>query len=587
MKRKFTLLAMVLLAALTGRVNAQIVFQVLEPANISGTYGFTNPTDWSLPLLPPANARMALGVLVDDGTVGDSLGCNDLVNGAALSGKIAFIYRGECNFSLKVKKAQDAGAIGAIIINNQPGIINMTAGAEGPSITIPTMCIEMETGARLRAALLNGTLKVFMGNKTGYYRNDVGTKPGDIIRPENFAMPKNLIQNVADYPVHVGGWVRNIGNGAQNNVTLRATITKNGAVLYNKSGVGGNLTSGDSAEVLLDDFILPDNNLAEYVLTYRVTADSVDQDSTDNIIKQSFFVSESVLSKSRFNFTTNEPVTTTFNKLAASGGNDNNKIRWGILFEAKSGSRMRASSIKFSAATLANSGISLAGKNVSAKIFEWNDLNGDGFGMTDDEIQELPGTGFFTFATDSQQKTIEVFFDGLSGPTPVDLADDKFYIAALEYEDPAVAVYFGTDQELNYFQTRNAYGHRVNPLLNTNAGETSWNEFAMGTILALSVQFVNNTFDIEESAANLNLSVFPNPASDLVNIRFGTALSKSKVQVDVLDLAGRSILNKQYNITDAQNLVGLNTAGLANGSYFIRVGVNGQTVKSMPLVIAK
>ena len=46
-----------------------------------------------------------------------------------LAGKIALIERGSCTFALKVKNAQLAGAIGAIIQNNQAGLPPMQVEA--------------------------------------------------------------------------------------------------------------------------------------------------------------------------------------------------------------------------------------------------------------------------------------------------------------------------------------------------------------------------------------------------------------------------------------------------------------------------
>ena len=43
-------------------------------------------------------------------------GCNPLINN--LTGKIAVIYRNTCEFGAKALNAQNAGAIGVIIIKN-------------------------------------------------------------------------------------------------------------------------------------------------------------------------------------------------------------------------------------------------------------------------------------------------------------------------------------------------------------------------------------------------------------------------------------------------------------------------------------
>ena len=96
-------------------------------------------------------------VLVTDGiSVPTSLGCNALTNGSAVSGKIALVRRGSCNFSVKVANAQAAGAIAVIVMNNVAGPPAAMGGADA-TITIPSVMISREDGNLLEAALAAGT----------------------------------------------------------------------------------------------------------------------------------------------------------------------------------------------------------------------------------------------------------------------------------------------------------------------------------------------------------------------------------------------------------------------------------------------
>jgi hypothetical protein len=74
-----------------------------------------------------------------------------------LNGKIALIRRGLCPFVLKVKAAQNAGAIGVIMMNNVAGT-PVAMGGDDPTITIPSIMISMEDGDALEAAVLAGTV---------------------------------------------------------------------------------------------------------------------------------------------------------------------------------------------------------------------------------------------------------------------------------------------------------------------------------------------------------------------------------------------------------------------------------------------
>lgn len=76
-----------------------------------------------------------------------------------VSGKIAVIDRGLCNFSNKVQNAQTAGAIAAIIVNNAPGHTAPNISATAQGITIPVLTLSLEDGQKLKAHLLEGSVQ--------------------------------------------------------------------------------------------------------------------------------------------------------------------------------------------------------------------------------------------------------------------------------------------------------------------------------------------------------------------------------------------------------------------------------------------
>ncbi len=122
-----------------------------SPASLHGDFhavkaGF-GPEDFNL------NGNL---VLVNDGSSTPLLGCANLTNAAALNGKIAVIQRGDCTFVEKVKKAQNAGAKGVIMINNIDGFPIVMGGTDA-SITIPSLMISKEDGQILIDALNNNT----------------------------------------------------------------------------------------------------------------------------------------------------------------------------------------------------------------------------------------------------------------------------------------------------------------------------------------------------------------------------------------------------------------------------------------------
>jgi hypothetical protein len=90
---------------------------------------------------------------VDGPTTTD--GCSPYANANAVAGKIAVVDRGTCLFVVKARRAQDAGAVALLVINNVEGSITM-AGND-PAITIPIVSVSLADGTAIKAELARPT----------------------------------------------------------------------------------------------------------------------------------------------------------------------------------------------------------------------------------------------------------------------------------------------------------------------------------------------------------------------------------------------------------------------------------------------
>jgi len=144
-----------LLLSATHTAVAQVgSFNVSAPDSVAGSYNYIALTanGWGI----PATGVCADLALMQD-SAGTNLGCNP--NVTDLTGKIAVVFRGTCGFSVKVYAAQNAGAIGILIVNTTaPAPGGLLAGAEGPLINIPVAMISNADGIKLRTALLAGAM---------------------------------------------------------------------------------------------------------------------------------------------------------------------------------------------------------------------------------------------------------------------------------------------------------------------------------------------------------------------------------------------------------------------------------------------
>lgn len=101
---------------------------------------------------PPTEGTKSIVRLGDPGSV-EGMACTD--DGGIevdLTGSMVLIDRGVCAFHEKAANAQAAGAVGVVLANNEPGVINPTVEGD-PAVTIPVVAIQQGAGANLNSAI--------------------------------------------------------------------------------------------------------------------------------------------------------------------------------------------------------------------------------------------------------------------------------------------------------------------------------------------------------------------------------------------------------------------------------------------------
>lgn len=105
---------------------------------------------------PPLTEDAVSGELmpVIDQPDGTGIACTPLSaqNAAAVQGNIALVDRGTCNFVIKARIVQNAGASGMVVAENAPGPVTPLGGTDD-TITIPAVRIGYEAGLALKEVL--------------------------------------------------------------------------------------------------------------------------------------------------------------------------------------------------------------------------------------------------------------------------------------------------------------------------------------------------------------------------------------------------------------------------------------------------
>ena len=143
-------------SAAPGRLGPKPVLRVNSPGSIAADY------EVGLAGFGPQGNFNVTGnlVLAMDGSLpplnSPTNACEPLTNGAQVAGNIALVDRGTCPFVIKVKNAQNAGAIAVVVADTMPGCPPLGMSGVDPTITIPTFRITTDDAATIKSQLASG-----------------------------------------------------------------------------------------------------------------------------------------------------------------------------------------------------------------------------------------------------------------------------------------------------------------------------------------------------------------------------------------------------------------------------------------------
>lgn len=559
MMKKYLLTTMVLLA---GLMNAQVSLIIEQPSNLAGPLNFTYADNWGANWLTTTiTSEVVFG---KDATAGDSLGCFLYVNDAEVNGKIAIVYRGDCEFSAKALRAQDAGAIALIVINNIPGNpIAMGGGAAAAQITIPVAMISQEDGAALRNIILGGQLVVFLGNKTGLFANDLSISKADVVTANSFTTPISLIQNQGEFQIPLGSWVFNRGNQAQDNVRLSAEIKKGNDVLYNNiSDNGISIAPGDSLYVTLPVYNPSTIEQGFYTITYVASAESADDFAGDNQVIRNFHISTNTYSKNRID-ENGVPLETSGLRPA-----DGAEYTWCISLQSSSANGLKARGMTFS--TVTTTDVSLIGKTVRLQLIKWDDDISSAF--TFNVLEDLT-EAFYDYSEDSQGEFVTVDFD-----SEIALENDQKYLACASVFDEDV--FISIDNELDYRGNDGFYTLPPFPLRSS-----AWfaGGFGLENVPALILNISNATSIADVNNAK-KINIYPNPSQGLINIPL-KGFATGQVAVEVFNTQGQLVMREQAQMNN--QTLQFDASHLSNGLYQFALTFSDGSRSALPVLISK
>ena len=531
-------------------------------------------------------------VLADDG-IGDTPdACDTLINGADVDGKIVLIDRGECEFGDKCSNAEKAGAIAVIVFNNEPddGTFSMGAGVNGGSVNIPCVMLSYEDGQLIKAAMANGPVNISIGAIS--VTNFVGISEKDVSNFVLGAMPVSQIELLTT-PFTPAATIRNLSTDS---LVTGASLSCNIDFTPAGSDAPTNVYNGSDTLASVDTFTvvaLPDYTPTEgagtYDITYLVDNDSTEENFLDDEIVTSFAATDSIYSKSRWDFENNRPLLTGGTVITVAGGGE---VEFLMGIRVPNGVGFMFDKVSFYAQTGGNNPTPLEDIDpgqFGASVYEWVDANGDnlvannevthvGFGVADGYDDPTSTSNFFN---------IQIFDINTSGKGyPIPDVDKQYFIGANYRGD--LEVFFGFDLDFDHdFLMENTISTHLDfpfwqgSTYNTDQISLNFDEIgglqnpdstlmrgaiSMGVTM---VPFVSNVGEINPEIGSFE--VYPNPVSDYVNVEAQLAKNYKTIDYTIVNSNGVVVSTVTRDIQGTVDNANLDVSDLPAGQYFLHL----------------
>ncbi|MEZ4949638.1 MAG: PA domain-containing protein [Saprospiraceae bacterium] len=529
--------------AMFGQINDlspyPIDFVIQAPSSIAGSYPYgtqvSTDGEWGPRLDQTVVGDVAWGFTA----AGDSLGCEPVVTD--LTGKMAIIRRGVCNFSLKVYNAQAAGAVGCIILNHYDDpandsetVVGMLGGDSLTAVTIPAVFASRATGEAIVPQVDAGTTVTAAFELNNMY-NQVG--------PYSYHTPVDQIITLDEISVNIF----NSDDTNAQDVTAKVEIE-------DPSGAMTTLTFTGLVDPQKDTLFAFDDYTPSMIGTYTMTFSN---DYSDDTLIQNFIITD-------YTFGVDDGDID-----GSLSPGDQGFIDDGRRYDMGSSYVMgpnggTATHMTFG---LGNPADLYTGNSTSdlfsLVIYDMDPNNTGTISGQADSYDDFTVVGFGGYSLTGNEQENELITVQLFDPVPLEA--NKVYLAVVSYD--------GEASNLNIAPRYTSAGATNYPLFGSTVftdrlymgGWTSGNNAVIRMHMLGFMSDLNELPLLDDNQVTL----FPNPASTIMNLELALE-NQVDVNLYITDFDGKLVRQEQLDNVK-EGIFDINVTNLSNGTYFLTV----------------
>ncbi|MBP6624523.1 MAG: T9SS type A sorting domain-containing protein [Chitinophagaceae bacterium] len=613
MKKTYISLSLLMLCLLgmTASVNAQARrssfridapgaiagYRIIEEADMAGTspWGSSIDSAWE---------NMTVGY-----DPSNPEGCTAYAPGT-FTGKFALVYRGGCEFGAKALAAQNAGAVGVIIVNNLLGVAGMGGGASGASVTIPVIMVTNQTGNAMKTQIVGGTPVTI--SLTGW-RFDSLANPRDIgfmndgpVHPDAKAIPVHqlstqfgnsderfrLFSGSVFYNFSTLSWDTLFQKGV---LDSRPSLISGGFSPVDSNSITWTFSTPvattdsllqiiiDTVNTVVEGFDMNDAAKGTYKMTNMLNIVPNPETATafqNNDWAYEFHVNDSIYAKCNYDFSKNQPVVNSYINVAA--GN----TEWGPVFEFRNKNQKALKSQVVVMRGVIDDSL-FTGQEVAMTLSKWEDGDANGVIDPNTELIEVGNASYILTASDIVPIGGLVLTMNMNNPAspgaPILMEQDSKYWLRVKIPGGDGNFAIGADYYSDYTANLNFGLSEGNPLFN---GTMFGGGFANAGSPSIALVLSKDPESVKQfEAFNGEVKVYPNPTSDVVNIAVKLQKETTTMSYEIMDVTGKTISTSTRNNVKS-DVFTYNTNKLSAGNYFVNIVTDlGKT--QVKFVVAK